>query len=290
MINLKFLQSTAAKIRVANLLYRITKFLRIPIIQTIQRNQITYEVDLREGIDLSLYWLGSFQSHIVKCLRPYINNAPNNCSVLDVGANFGLVGLSLARYLPAANIYMFEPTDYAFEKLKKNVLLNKDLQTRLFPIQTFVGEHSSDNSAFTAFASWRVDHVHSKNSDQHPIHLGIKKAAPAYQISLDDFVQQNNINSVFLIKIDTEGYEFNVIKGASKTLAAYKPIVIFELSLYQMIEHNLTLADFEAFFLPLGYKLFNSETLKSLTSNSLTQIPKGGGIDVLALPPHLLAD
>ncbi|MCW1968923.1 MAG: FkbM family methyltransferase [Anaerolineae bacterium] len=107
-----------------------------------------------------------------------------------------------------------------------------------------------------------MDHVHSESNDQHPIHLGIKKAAPTHQISLDDFVQQRNIGPIFLIKIDTEGYEFNMLKGASKILAAYKPIVIFELSLYQMIEHNLTLADFEDFFLPLGYKLFNSETLK----------------------------
>lgn len=288
MFKLRIFSSTVAKIRIANLLYRLTQLVRIPNIQIISRGGITYEVDLREGIDLSLYYFGSFQKHIIRSLKPYLASIPQNCTVFDVGANFGLIGLSLAQAFQNSQVYMFEPSTYAFQKLQRNISLNKNMHSRLFPVQTFIGSESNQDSTFVAFSSWRVDHVYSNNNDQHPIHMGLKKEAPKNQISLDDFARENKIDHVHLIKIDTEGYEFDVLKGATSILAKYKPIVIFELSLYQLADHGLNLSHYEDLFLPLGYRLINSETSQLVTKDTLEQIPEKGGIDVLAIPSNLV--
>ena len=112
-----YLISTKFKIRVANMLYQMTRLLGVSSARTIEREGIRYQVDLAEGIDLSLFLFGHFQKHVT---HNNLFTLPKNCVVLDIGANFGVISLSLMNQYPSAIIYAFEPTDYAFKKLKIN--------------------------------------------------------------------------------------------------------------------------------------------------------------------------
>ena len=78
------------------------------------RGGITYEVDLAEGLDLSLYLFGSFQKHVTGNRWVTLTD---DALVLDVGANFGVMALAFAKAFPKGRVIAFEPTHYALGRL-----------------------------------------------------------------------------------------------------------------------------------------------------------------------------
>ena len=89
---LDYMRSTKFKIRVANLLYHMLRIIGLSPVRTIERKGIRYQVDLAEGIDLSLFLFGHFQKHVT---HNKLFTLPQNCVALDVGTNFGVISLSL---------------------------------------------------------------------------------------------------------------------------------------------------------------------------------------------------
>ena len=128
-----------------NLLYHILRLVGVSSVRIIERKGIRYQVDLAEGIDLSLFLFGHYQKHVT---HNNLFGLPKNCVVLDVGANFGVTSLSLVSRYPSAIIYAFEPTDYAFEKLNINLDLNPEARSRIKPFQLFVSDHESPSKEF----------------------------------------------------------------------------------------------------------------------------------------------
>ena len=89
-----FLRSTVFKVKTAHIIYRVLKLLRFDMLRRISRGGVTYEVDLREGIDLSLFVLGNFQRHVVESSYFEIRD---DAVVFEVGANIGCVSLYIAN-------------------------------------------------------------------------------------------------------------------------------------------------------------------------------------------------
>lgn len=282
---LGFLQATKIKMRIAQFLYYVLRFFGIKSHQIVERQKIKYELDLKEGIDLSIFLFGNFQDHIYKNLAQQFTSEP---VVLDVGANIGAISLKLAQIFPQAIIYAFEPTHYAWRKLTRNLALNSTLGKRIHPIQSFVGEQSLKETDFKAFSSWPIDSL-KENGTKHKVHLGEEKEATSNQISIDDFVKLENLKKVDLIKIDTDGYELNVLKGAVNTLKNHRPIVVFEFCTYLLKEKGISFNDFYDLFRSLNYSLRDSKGQKNLSIDNIGKIsPSRGSIDIFAYPDKLV--
>jgi hypothetical protein len=116
------------------------------------------------------------------------------------------------------------------------------------------------------------------------VHGGTAQTATDLEITLDEFVQEKGVTRLDLIKIDTDGYELDVLKGASGVLKKFHPIVLFELTTYLLEERGIKFSQYEDLLLPLGYRLLDSRSGRPVSSASLSQVPKGGGIDVAAIP------
>jgi FkbM family methyltransferase len=140
-----------------------------------------------------------------------------NSNCIDIGCHKGEILNLMLKYSPEGNHYAFEPIPYLFEELK-NKYNKKD---NIFPYAL------SDKSGETTFQ-------YVKNA---PAYSGIKRRR--YDISnpeieeikvelktLDEIIPSNE--KIHLIKIDVEGGEFGVLKGAKNLLKSNKPIVIFE--------------------------------------------------------------
>ena len=81
-------------------------------------------------------------------------------------------------------------------------------------------------------------------TDAHP-HGGLANTI-INVVSIDDFVNEHKIQRLDLIKIDVEGFEAEVIKGAAKTLAGLKPRVFVEFNSYSLIAtRNVNPRDFQ---------------------------------------------
>ena len=272
---------TLIRIFGAKILYRtVTPFVgKKKVLAT--RSNIRFELDLGEGIDLSLYLFGNFQGHVFS--NPHITvNPATQPVIIDVGANIGAMSLRFAEQFKAT-VYSFEPTHYAFGKFRRNLELNPELAKRIHPIQSFLSDKNEENPELVAYSSWRIDG--KSFSETHPLHGGSAMETtniPSYR--LDDWVTANGIDKVDLIKIDTDGHEFEVLSGAREMLARFRPNIIFEASVYQMKENGAEFADFENLLYPIGYKIYNARNGKEITpQNSARMVPEKTGIDLIAV-------
>jgi len=152
---------------------------------------------------------------------------------IDVGANRGLAILSVSLFPNIKNkIIGFEPNPMIFNKIEKNYFIfNKRVTIHHFGL----GDHNTELTLFVPFyRKWMFDGLSSFHYEEaknwltqrlwrfNPNKLSIKKLDCKVR-KLDDF----NLNPYF-IKIDVQGYEFNVLKGSENTIKKYHPILLIE--------------------------------------------------------------
>lgn len=148
---------------------------------------------------------------------------------IDVGANIGSYSYSVKKIINTATVYAVEPHPKTFLKLKKNAhnfgyfafniaLSNNNSLVNIF--DTFLDESGDD---YSTHASLYKEVFMEKKYDRQ-VHV--------YQVqsmTLDEFLVDNNINEVNLLKIDVEGHEYNVLLGAHEALRSKKiGIIQFE--------------------------------------------------------------
>lgn len=266
--------STESKIKLARVLYRLLKLAGFKDTQLVTRSGVRFQLDLREGIDLSIFLFGGFQNHVVS-VSPGVPDAV----IFDVGANIGAITLPLARRHPSAQLHSFEPTYFALEKFRHNLELNPALAARVTVNPCFVGSTSGTTPEAQAYASWRVDG--STAADVHAMHFGLKMASTVTRTSLDDYVAAHQIPKVHLIKIDTDGHEFEVLAGAQKLIATSRPRLVLEMCPYILEEKRLTLKDYVDMIGP-GYRMMDLRTRRPFDEKALARVVHRGGTDVLA--------
>ncbi|MCL2651050.1 MAG: FkbM family methyltransferase [Candidatus Azobacteroides sp.] len=273
------LKITRIKLRIAKILYYCTKVFYKSNKQNVRRRGINFELYLNEGIDLHIFLLGGFQTHVYKNKLITIN--PTDI-IFDVGANIGVMSLFFAKQAYNGFVYSFEPTYYAVEKFNRNMQLNPDLSNHIKMDQCFVSYESMETSNLVAYSSWPVNDT---ENEKHSIHCGVAKdTTDIPSISLDDYVALEKINKLDLIKIDTDGHEFKVLQGAQTILKTLRPKIILEIGIYIMQEHNLSFADYHRIFQTCKYKLYTVKGKQITPQNYTKHIPKYGTIDMIAIP------
>ena len=118
-------------------------------------------MDLSEGIDLSLFLFGNFQSYVVQ--NKYFS-LEKDAIVFDVGANVGSMSLRFAQGASEGHVYAFEPTDYAFKKLQRNLSLNPKLAERISAVQQFLADEKSSSAARRHNQARRIGFRHNPGS------------------------------------------------------------------------------------------------------------------------------
>lgn len=163
--------------------------------------------------NLSLRGLGilNYQSDILSgedCfIRSYVPNISSGV-IFDVGANIGNYTKKLRLANQHAKIYSFEPHPVTFQRLVESVA---GIDIKLFNVG--IGSHGgslnlydcaeNDGSSHASLFKDVIEKIHNKESIAHQVSI----------ISLDEFVAEHKIDRVGLLKIDTEGYELEVLKG-----------------------------------------------------------------------------
>jgi FkbM family methyltransferase len=271
---------TRVKLFIARILYLILHTLLREDNHLIRRKGIVYQVDLSEGVDLSLFLLGNFQDHVTS--QKYVQ-LEEDAVVFDVGANIGAMALRFAQQVPRGHVYAFEPTDFAFSKLLNNLGLNPHLAKRITPVQLFLSDQTKPEHNIRAYASWKVD---GSESNVHPLHGGaVKSAKSVPAVTLDDYCLTNRIQRVDLIKIDTEGHEFSALRGARRIVEKNRPHIIFEIGLYVLKEQKIEFEQIYRYFAGYDYDLLNIKNGQQITLQNFSyQIPKRSTTDIAAVP------
>jgi FkbM family methyltransferase len=274
--------STATKIAIARRIASFLFTLGFKPHRQVRRRGVNFALDLREGIDLSIFLFAGFQNDVLAAIRRHL--APGTI-VIDVGANIGAMSLPIAAKSPEVKVVSVEPTDYAFGKLSANVALNPNLHGRISTVRTFVADHSEPRSTLVAYSSWRVDR---EAGDVHPVHRGTAMPAECGQITVDDLAATYLPVRTSVIKIDTDGHEYAVLSGAHRTLETARPAIVFEACEYLMMPPRHTFEDFERLFREHRYTICDLRSGRPIDAALFRRTcPSGGGLDLLALPDEI---
>jgi len=139
--------------------------------------------------------------------------------VIDVGANIGVYALPWAAMHPDATVHCFEPNAEVRRRLARNVALNR-LAGR---IQLHPEALSDRTGTATLFGS---DDMSSLNSG---VYGASGRTAPSEVplARLDDAVSIEGPR-VSLIKVDVQGHELEVLRGAGALISHHRPVLILE--------------------------------------------------------------
>ena len=281
MLNLPL--KTTHKIAGARAIYRIVRAGRSLLGRTDQgifvRGGVSYDLDLSQGIDFAIY-LGVYERGTRGALRHLVS--PSSL-VLDIGANIGAHTLHLAQLVgPTGRVIAFEPTDFAFRKLRRNLDLNPRLAERVTACHCFLSESDEVRVPTSIYSSWPL----VQTSGLHAKHLGREmKTESAEARSLDSILAELADRKVQLVKLDVDGFECDVLRGATVLLRDVRPVFVMELSPYVLEEHGTSLDQFLSFFVPNGYVFYDErshEPLPSTARELQRMIPDGTGINAIA--------
>jgi len=247
----------------------------------VRRGGVRWRLDLEEGIDFSIYLLGAFERSTVATLRELVKAGD---VVLDIGANIGAHTLGLAKNVGAAGkVYAFEPADFAFQKLLRNLALNPELERRTKASQVMLGS-GAEKPPNGVYASWPLEKVDSV----HPKHRGrFVSTEGAVVDTLDGFVAREKVSRINLIKMDVDGHELPVLQGGRSVLREHRPVIVMEMSPYVHAEEQNSFAAVIEVLKEFRYKIEDARNRKTLPLDAAALerlIPDGAGINVVALP------
>ena len=148
----------------------------------------------------------------------YIKNLENikNKNIIDAGGFIGDSALILSEYTNKF-VYSFEPTPKSQEYFRQTIALNDLKNVKLEPFA--LGDENKEVEFNINASSSSVNEFN---------HTQIKEKIKVNMITLDEYVQANNIE-VGLIKTDLEGAEQLFLNGAKNTICTQKPTLLISI-------------------------------------------------------------
>lgn len=213
----------------------------------------------------------SIDSSAVNFFKKFITDGD---LVIDIGANIGHMTITMSLANGRSGLTLaFDPNPYVLKILTQNCELNKEL-TNIIPLPFAITETEEEfyyNSSEASFNNGGI----SKEKDSRHGKYALKEKIKG--IVLEKYLNQNypeRLGRLSLIKIDTEGYDKQIIKSISNLLVKYHPVIISEcfkkLTPKERSEHFEMLSS-------MGYELFYFDSW----SDNAEIIPIKGPADMM---------
>jgi FkbM family methyltransferase len=184
----------------------------------------------------------------------------------DVGANVGDYSINLRSKFPKADIYAFEPNPHSYKILNSKFHTPQD-HCHCIGLGSTSGPHliyTYSNSLTSQHASIYKDVFKEIHREDYAVEVEIEL------LTINDFCEKNNIQHIDFIKIDTEGNELDVLKGASRLLAAKQiKLIQFEFNEMNVISRTY-LKDF--YNLLIDFDIFRIDTNRLIPLNQYDTI------------------
>ena len=236
----------------------------------------TFDVDLSSTLEWHLWAFGSYEKHFAE-LFGHLVSPGDRC--VDVGANVGVHTVRLARLVGAGGeVIAIEPDPDVRQRAVRNIALNGLANIRV------VGAAASDSAGETRLYRPSAHDTNRARASllHHPYLIGAVKTVPV--VTVDDVCAGA---PVALIKIDVEGHEAAVVRGAADTIARHAPSVVFEYA-PELLDDVVAQTPFD-WLVERGYEIFRIRCARHvltgrgrLVLERLPKLPAVGG-DMLAV-------
>lgn len=190
----------------------------------------------RAPIELIAYY-DEFRSYYPLCeletKRWFVDNVQADWWIFDIGANVGYYSVLFAQLAPNGRVISFEPTSTA-EMLRANLDHNS---------VSNVDIHQVALGATTGVQKDRIFRLWGGEGDiaEYPFYR------------FDDFVAQHQPPRIDCLKIDVDSFDFEVLRGAERTLRTHNPVIVIELN-HALSKRNQSAGEAFAWLARLGYR------------------------------------
>jgi len=177
--------------------------------------------------------LQTFKTHEPLSTQIIAKELKPGMTCLDIGSNIGYYVLLENKIVgKKGKVIAIEPSPYNFECLKKNLEFPENSTIKAYnfaagdidgEIRFFVNERS--NGCQVLYEGRKVP-----NRPGKIINVPIR--------TMDKFVEEQNLKNIDFVRMDVEGYEYNIFKGMSKTIEKFHPIIQIEVHLSHMGEEK----------------------------------------------------
>ncbi len=200
---------------------------------------------------------------------------------IDVGAHLGRHLIPMARCVaPTGRILAFEPLAPCREALALR------FEVELFDLRPLVTVHGcalGDASGESEFVVARDAIAYSGLQERvYDVPTAVERI-PIEVKRLDEFTR--DLGSLDYIKIDAEGGELHILRGASATLARFRPVVTFEFGASSIGEYGITVLEMADFWIEREYQIFDILARPLTTREVFADSATGQQVwDYVALP------
>lgn len=228
-------------------------------------NGVKFPIDPLFKNWIKYFYFDYYEPTVVRIMKKYLKSGG---VFIDIGANVGYlssVGASLVG--ERGQVHCFEPIPKYFDHIKKTAALNPNYI--IVANNNALGEETTQVSI--------ADHREIGGSSIVPGFVSAEDTVEILNINiqrLDEYTIKNDISNISLIKIDTEGFELSVLKGASGFLDEHRdnaPPIIVEITPKAFKLMNKDISELEDFMCGYGYKSYSICGCHRLDIKKLTE-------------------
>lgn len=246
------------------------------VVRVTTANGDTFDADLSSTLEWQLWAFGGFEWHFGELFSRLVRPG-DRC--VDVGANVGVHTIRLARLVGSGGAVIgIEPDPQVLARTGRNVALNQLGNVRL------IGAAASDQPGELQLYRPSARDTNRARSSlmRHPYLTGAATTVPV--VTLDGVCAGA---PVALIKIDVEGHEAAVVRGAAETIDRWMPSIVFEYA-PDLLDDVVAQTPFD-WLAERGYEMFRIRCARHvltgrgrLVLEPLPELPAVGG-DLLAV-------
>lgn len=216
-------------------------------------------VSLSDHIESQIFWQGVQEGDrgevelLKKVLKP-------NHVFFDIGANIGAFSLIAAKRLTNGQVHAFEPSGHHLDRLYKNLKINRFRNVRVNPLA--LAASTSLRPLYVPYD--RSPLVNTGRASLYPLEDELSEVVVEYvaSVCLDDYVKQNSVDMVDVLKIDVQGAEMEVLEGGLWTLKRFRPLILMELNRNCLHLAGRSMREVISFWTGIGYSV---STIKKRT-------------------------
>jgi FkbM family methyltransferase len=211
-------------------------------------NGVRFEFDFELDPEVKNMYYGYYEYPTLRAMRALLKAGD---TFIDAGANIGYISaIAMGLVGDEGSVYSFEPVPAYFDRLVR--LADTNPTYRVTPERIALGEASGtasievsdDNIGWnSAIRGWMPADV-------------VKETVEAPIMRLDQYLEEEAIATPSLIKVDTEGFDFSVLRGMSRFFetTAHRPPIISEVTPDGLTIMGTTVSEFWAYMKRWGYQ------------------------------------
>lgn len=248
-------------------------------------NGVLFDFDFNIDPGIKSMYYGIYEVETVRAMRKFLSKGD---TFIDVGANIGYISaVALGLVGKTGQVHSFEPVPFYCDKLKNIALSNNEYKiiANRYALSDREGT-ANINIPNISSIGWNtiIPGFMPKETIRETIEVTTSR--------LDDYIKEKALNNISLIKIDTEGFEFPVLKGLSgyfESAGFPRPVIICEIAPTAYPLLGYTLAQLSEYMKKYNYRIFdmvgknNAQLPEYMRKNDYRIFDKNIEIDITKL-------